>query len=279
MPTLTEFKIEEFAIGLLQSEGYHYLYGPDIAPDGPDAQRASFEDVVLINSLRESVYKINHTLPKDVCDEAINQVLRIASPDLLANNETFHRMMTEGISVSVHKDGAERGELVWLVDFENPYNNDFVAINQFTVIENGHNKRPDIVLFVNGLPLVVLELKNAMTKENVEGIVAVIKDLDYLDGTIFISFCIENLIYIKEIDKNLVCQYLSCDLDDLNKKMPTVLSYGMDLDLGYWILTEELVKEYKSKGLKINVWTPGNPVDGERLANWGVDYITSNILE
>ena len=161
MPTLTEFKIEEFAIGLLQSEGYRYLYGPDIAPDGPDAQRASFEDVVLINSLRESVYKINHTLPKDVCDEAINQVLRIASPDLLANNETFHRMMTEGISVSVHKDGAERGELVWLVDFENPYNNDFVAINQFTVIENGHNKRPDIVLFVNGLPLVVIELKNA----------------------------------------------------------------------------------------------------------------------
>ena len=161
MPTLTEFKIEEFSIGLLQSEGYRYLYGPDIAPDGPDAQRASFEDVVLINSLRESVYKINHTLPKDVCDEAINQVLRIASPDLLANNETFHRMMTEGISVSVHKDGAERGELVWLVDFENPYNNDFVAINQFTVIENAHNKRPDIVLFVNGLPLVVIELKNA----------------------------------------------------------------------------------------------------------------------
>ena len=161
MPTLTEFKIEEFAVGLLQSEGYRYLYGPDIAPDSPDAQRASFEDVVLINSLRESVYKINHSLPKDVCDEAINQVLRIASPELLANNETFHRMMTEGISVSVHKDGAERGELVWLVDFENPYNNDFVAINQFTVIENGHNKRPDIVLFVNGLPLVVIELKNA----------------------------------------------------------------------------------------------------------------------
>ena len=125
----------------------------------------------------------------------------------------------------------------------------------------------------------VLELKNAMTKTDVEGIVAVIKGLDYLDGTIFISFCIENLIYIKEIDKKLVCQYLSCDLDDLNKKMPTVLSYGMDLDLGYWILTEELVKEYKSKGLKINVWTPGNPVDGERLANWGVDFITSNILE
>ena len=125
----------------------------------------------------------------------------------------------------------------------------------------------------------VLELKNSMTKKNVEDIVEIIKDLDYLDGTIFISFFIENLVYIKEIDKNLVCQYLSCKLDDINEKMPIVLKYGMDLDLGYWILTEELVKEYKSTGLKINVWTPANPVDAERLVNWGVDYITSNILE
>ena len=196
MPTLTEFKIEEFAIGLLQSEGYRYLYGPDIAPDGPDAQRASFEDVVLINSLRESVYKINHTLPKDVCDEAINQVLRIASPDLLANNETFHRMMTEGISVSVHKDGAERGELVWLVDFENPYNNDFVAINQFTVIENGHNKRPDIVLFVNGLPLVVIELKNA-ADENAT-IQSAFRQIETYKNTISSLFTYNSVVVISD---------------------------------------------------------------------------------
>ena len=196
MNTITEFKIEEFAIGLLQSEGYRYLYGPDIAPDGPDAQRASFEDVVLINSLRESVYKINHTLPKDVCDEAINQVLRIASPELLANNETFHRMMTEGISVSVHKDGAERGELVWLVDFENPYNNDFVAINQFTVIENGHNKRPDIVLFVNGLPLVVIELKNA-ADENAT-IQSAFRQIETYKNTISSLFTYNSVVVISD---------------------------------------------------------------------------------
>ena len=162
MPILTESKIEEFAIGLFEQLGYRYLYGPDIAPDGTNPKRVSFEEIVMVESLRHAVYRINHTLPQEVCDEAINQVLRIASPDLLSNNETFHRMLTEGVSVSVHKEGAERGELVWLVDFDNPLNNDFTVINQYTIVENNHNKRPDILLFVNGLPLVVIELKNAV---------------------------------------------------------------------------------------------------------------------
>lgn len=152
---LTESKIEEFAIGLFEQLGYRYLYGPDIEA------RSSFEDVIFVEQLRSAVYRINPKLPKDVCDEAVSQLLRIASPDVLANNEVFHRMLTEGISVSVHKDGSERGELVWLVDFDNPQNNDFTVVNQFTIIENNHNKRPDILLFVNGLPLVVIELKNA----------------------------------------------------------------------------------------------------------------------
>ena len=162
MPTLTESKIEEFAIGLFEQLGYRYLYGPDIAPDGTNPRRVSFEEVVMVESLCHAVYRINHTLPQEVCNEAINQVLRIASPDLLSNNETFHRMLTEGVSVSVHKEGAERGELVWLVDFDNPLNNDFTVINQYTIVENNHNKRPDILLFVNGLPLVIIELKNAV---------------------------------------------------------------------------------------------------------------------
>ena len=161
MPTLTESKIEEFAIGLFEQLGYRYLYGPDIAPDGTNPKRVSFEEVVMVESLRHAVYRINHTLPQEVCDEAINQVLRIALPDLLSNNETFHRMLTEGVSVSVHQEGAERGELVWLVDFDNPLNNDFTVVNQYTIVENNHNKRPDILLFVNGLPIVILELKNA----------------------------------------------------------------------------------------------------------------------
>ena len=161
MPTLTESKIEEFAIGLFEQLGYSYFYGPDIAPDGVCPKRASFEEVVMTENLRSAVYRINPKLSQEVCDEAVNKVLRIASPDLLANNEAFHRMLTEGIQVSVHKDGSERGELVWLVDFDNPHNNDFTVVNQFTVIENNHNKRPDLILFVNGLPLVVIELKNA----------------------------------------------------------------------------------------------------------------------
>ena len=161
MSLLAESKIEEFAIGLFEQLGYRYLYGPDIAPDGINPKRVSFEEVVMVESLRHAVYRINHTLPQEVCNEAINQVLRIASPDLLSNNETFHRMLTEGVSVSVHKEGSERGELVWLVDFDNPLNNDFTVINQYTIVENNHNKRPDILLFVNGLPLVIIELKNA----------------------------------------------------------------------------------------------------------------------
>ena len=162
MPTLTESKIEEFAIGLFEQLGYRYLYSPDIAPDGTNPKRVSFEEVVMVESLHHAVYRINHTLPQEVCDEAINQVLRIASPDLLSNNETFHRMLTEGVSVSVHKEGAERGELVWLVDLDNPLNNDFTVVNQYTIVENSHNKRPDILLFVNGLPLIIIELKNAV---------------------------------------------------------------------------------------------------------------------
>ena len=161
MTTLTESQIESFAIQLFEQLGYKPLYGPDIAPDGPNPLRVSLEEVVLKESLHKSIQRINNKLPVVVCEEAVNEVLRIASPDLLANNELFHRMLTEGISVSVHRDGAERGELVWLIDFDNPLNNDFTVVSQYTIIENGRNKRPDLILFVNGLPLVVIELKNA----------------------------------------------------------------------------------------------------------------------
>ena len=161
MTKLTESNIEEFAVELFEQLGYKYFYGPDIAPDGEMMLRESLEEVVLKDALRSAVYRINGELPKEVCDEAVNQVLRIASPDVLANNEVFHRMLTEGVSVSSYVEGSERGNLVWLVDFENIENNDFVVVNQFTIVENGRNKRPDVLLFVNGLPLVVIELKNA----------------------------------------------------------------------------------------------------------------------
>jgi type I restriction enzyme, R subunit len=160
MNKITESEIEEFSIELLEGLSYQYVYGPDIAPDSDRPERGSFEDVLLLERLQTAVQRINPALPAVIIDDAIKQIQRLNSPELIANNETFHRMLTEGVKVSYQKDGKERGDLVWLVDFENPDNNDFLVCNQFTVIENNVNKRPDVLLFVNGLPLVVIELKN-----------------------------------------------------------------------------------------------------------------------
>jgi type I restriction enzyme R subunit len=160
MSRITESSIEEFAIELLEKLGYQYIYGPDIAPDSATPARQSFEDVLLIEKLTAAVARINPRVPADAREDAIKQLLRLNSPELIANNESFHRMLTEGIKVSYRKDGSSRGDLVWLIDFAAPENNDFTVLNQFTVIENNVNKRPDVVLFVNGLPLVIIELKN-----------------------------------------------------------------------------------------------------------------------
>ena len=161
MTKITENDIELFAIQQLEALGYQYLYAPDIAPEMENAERASFEDVLLVDRLQDAVRRINPKLSNDSRDEAIKEMLRINSPELLANNETFHRFLTEGVKVTYQKDGNQRGDLVWLIDFENPENNEFVVANQFTIVENGNNKRPDVLLFVNGIPLVVIELKNA----------------------------------------------------------------------------------------------------------------------
>lgn len=161
MTKITENAIEAFCIELLEKQGYEYIYAPDIAPDSDNPQRSSFDEVLLSARLADAVARINPTIPHDAQIEAIKEISRIRSPEQLTNNETFHRMLTEGVKVSYQQDGNQRGDLVWLVDFVNPENNDFVVANQLTVIENGMNKRPDVVLFVNGLPLVVIELKNA----------------------------------------------------------------------------------------------------------------------
>ena len=162
MNKLTESTIENWAIELLQAQGYTYLYGPDIAPESATAERTRYDEVVLVERLRAAVRRINPLIPIAAQDEAIAQVLRIVSPDLLANNEAFHRLLTEGVPVSVHVAGDERGDFVRLVDFDVVDNNDFVVVNQFTITQNHQTKRPDVIVFVNGLPLVVIELKNAV---------------------------------------------------------------------------------------------------------------------
>ena len=160
MERITESAIETFAIELLEEQGYQYLYAPSIAPDSDTPERESFEDVLLIERLQSAVGRINPSIPSDIREGAIKQILRLHSPELIANNEAFHRMLTEGIKVTYQQNGNERGDLVWLIDFMNPDNNDFLVANQFTVIDNHVNKRPDVILFINGLPLVVIELKN-----------------------------------------------------------------------------------------------------------------------
>ena len=161
MTKITESAIEQFAINLLEHLGYQYLYGPDIAPDGDAPLRQSFSDVLLHDQLEKALARINPAVPASCREEALRQVERLGTHELIVNNEAFHRMLTEGIKVTHQVDGHDRGDLVWLIDFDNPENNDFVVVNQFTIIENHANKRPDLILFVNGLPLVVLELKNA----------------------------------------------------------------------------------------------------------------------
>jgi type I restriction enzyme R subunit len=165
MERITENEIEKFAVELLEGSGYQYIYAPSIAPDSETPERQSFEDVLLMDRLKTAVGRINPSVPADIREDAIKQIQRLNSPELITNNEAFHRMLTEGINVSIRKDGRSRGDLVWLIDFTNPENNDFIAANQFTVIENNVNKRPDVILFVNGLPLVVIELKNPVEEK------------------------------------------------------------------------------------------------------------------
>lgn len=195
MNTLTEFDIEKFAISLLETLGYEYIYAPNIAPDSKTPERESFEQVLLLGRLQKAVNRINSSIPADVQVEAIKEIQRISSPELLANNETFHRLLTEGIPVSKRVDGVERGDRVWLIDFKNPHNNEFVVVNQFTVVENNQNKRPDIVLFVNGIPLVIMELKNPVDEnatihsafKQIETYKSVIPNLFTYNGFVVIS--------------------------------------------------------------------------------------------
>lgn len=161
MTKLSEDRIEAFALKLLSYRGYSCLYGPDIAPGSENPLRASLESPILESALQSAVDRLNPDIPAASRQDAIRQVLRIASPDLVSANESFHSLLTQGVPVGYQKDGTERGDLVRLIDFDQLENNEFTAVNQFTVIESNVNKRPDIVLFVNGLPLIVLELKNA----------------------------------------------------------------------------------------------------------------------
>jgi len=160
MKFINEEKIEDASLELLQEMGYKILYGPDIAPDSPKPERTRWDDVVLVERLRSAIDKLNPAIPSEAKEEAIKKILRSTSHKLLQNNKLFHKYLVNGVEVEYRFKGRIKGDIVQLFNFDKPKQNEFLAINQFTIIENKKNRRPDVILFVNGIPLVVLELKS-----------------------------------------------------------------------------------------------------------------------
>ena len=161
MSAFSESGVEAAALAWLADLGWAVAHGPDIAPDALAAERSDYGQVLLEQRLRDSLARLNSDLPDDVLDDAFRQLNRPEGPTLENRNRAFHRMLVDGVTVEYRTDeGAVRGSQACVVDFDDPTNNDWLAVNQLTVVENKHERRPDIVLFVNGLPLGVIELKN-----------------------------------------------------------------------------------------------------------------------
>jgi len=164
---IVEDTVEQACLDCFQELGYAYRLGPDIAQGGSLEERSSYGDVILRGRFRDALGRLNPGLPPGILDDAERKVLLPGEPTLLSNNRIFHRMLAEGLELDGlnRKTGRIQGYRLVLVDFDNPENNDWLVVNQFTVQENKHNRRPDVVVFVNGLPLAVIELKNVADEE------------------------------------------------------------------------------------------------------------------
>ena len=161
MPHFAESVVEEACLAWLEGLGYGLLFGPDIAPGTLWAERDDYGQCYLPRRLRQALERLNPGVPAGALDDAFRRLTRPESASLVANNHTLHRYLVEGVPVEYARaDGTFRGDLVRVLDYDDADNNDFLAVNQFTVVENNHERRPDVVLLVNGLPLAVIELKN-----------------------------------------------------------------------------------------------------------------------
>lgn len=163
----TENLLEEAAIEILRELGYEHKFGPDIAYDGIEPERKDYKEVILENRVRDALFRINRDIPRDALEDAFRQIITFNSPSLVENNHYFHKLLKEGIEVSFKENGHDRTKTAYLVDFDpdNKERNDFLVVNQFT-IQGTENRRPDLILFINGISLVVIELKSA-SDENV----------------------------------------------------------------------------------------------------------------
>jgi type I restriction enzyme, R subunit len=157
---MTEDQLEQETLGWLQDVGYTHLYGPDIAFDGSSPERANYRQVVLPFRLREAINRLNPDIPTAAREDALKQVIDLGMPVLLSANQHFHRMLVTGVPVQYQLAGETRGDFVRLIDWAQPDRNEWLAVNQFSIRGPHHTRRPDVILFVNGLPLVLIELKN-----------------------------------------------------------------------------------------------------------------------
>jgi type I restriction enzyme, R subunit len=164
--SLNESIVEDAALEWFGELNYTVGHGPHLAPGEPAAERDSFGEVVLVGRLRETIRRLNTSIPGEAREEALRKVLRVGTPSLTQTNRAFHRMLRDGVPVEYSRpDGSIAGDHVRLVDFADAGANDWLAVNQFTVIEGQHNRRPDIVVFLNGLPVGLIELKNAADED------------------------------------------------------------------------------------------------------------------
>ncbi|NNN21371.1 MAG: type I restriction endonuclease subunit R, partial [Acidimicrobiales bacterium] len=161
MTNISEGVIEEACLGYFASIGYQTCFGPEIGPGGNAQEREDWHDVVLVARLRQAVEDINPDLPKSAIDEVISRVLRAESQNPMAENLRVHKLLSEGVPIEFRDDtGDIKHDLAWIIDFENPEKNDYLVVNQLTVIESGKNRRPDVIIYVNGIPVGLIELKN-----------------------------------------------------------------------------------------------------------------------
>ncbi len=166
MSAMGEAAVEAAALEWFGGLGYAVGHGPHLAPGEPAAERESFGEVVLVGRLREAIRRLNPAIPEEAREEALRKVLRVGFGSMIQTNRAFHRILRDGVPLDYPRpDGSIAGDHVRLVDFGDVRANDWLAVNQFTVVEGQHNRRPDIVVFLNGLPLGLIELKNASDED------------------------------------------------------------------------------------------------------------------
>ncbi|WP_322038530.1 type I restriction endonuclease subunit R [Burkholderia cenocepacia] len=157
---MTEDQIEQETLDWLANVGYSCRFGPDIGPDGDNSERADYRQVLLVERLRSAIARLNPDIPLQAREDAVQVVRDMGIPALLSANRRFHQLLVGGVPVEFQCDGETRGDFVRLVDWANPAANEWLAVNQFAIKGPHHTRRPDVLIFVNGLPLVLLELKN-----------------------------------------------------------------------------------------------------------------------